>query len=146
LGPEFRVNTFTTGGQRAPRVAANAVGDFVIAWQSQNQDGSGYGVYAQRYSAAGVPLGVEFPVNTFTTGDQRIPWVAMGAAGDFVVAWASDGQDGSSFGIYAQRYDASGVPLGAEFRANTSTLNSQYAPAVAAGAAGDFVVAWTSFG
>jgi hypothetical protein len=28
-----------------------AEGDFVVAWQSEHQDGSGYGVYAQRYGA-----------------------------------------------------------------------------------------------
>ena len=39
-------------------------GDFVIAWMSYLQDGSGHGVYAQRYNASGVPQGPEFRVNT----------------------------------------------------------------------------------
>ena len=30
----------------------DATGDFVVAWQSQGEDGSGYGVYAQRYQHA----------------------------------------------------------------------------------------------
>jgi hypothetical protein len=36
-------------------------------------------------------------------------------------------------------------PLGAEFRVNTTTLNAQQAPAVAADADGDFVVVWQSY-
>ena len=77
------------------------------------------GVYAQRYDAAGVPQGGEFRVNTTTAGDQDVAAVAMDADGDFVVAWQSDGQDGSGCGVYAQRYSAAGVAQGGEFRVNT---------------------------
>src|SRR5439155_334406 len=82
-------------------------------------------------STAGVPRGGEFRVNTYTTGHQTAPAVATDAAGDFVVAWASDGQDGDGYGVYAQRYSAAGVPQGAEFRANTYTTSFQTDPAVA---------------
>ncbi len=34
---------------------------------------------------------IEFQVNTWTTGAQSYPAVAMDATGDFVVAWASGG-------------------------------------------------------
>src|SRR5207248_8684973 len=68
-----------------------------------------YGVYAQRYTAAGTPLGGEFQVNTSTSLYQRQPAVAADADGDFVVAWQDgaafvNGQDGSLYGVYAQRY------------------------------------------
>ena len=55
------------------------------------------------------------------------------------------GQDGSSSGIFGQRYGASGAPLGPEFRVNTYTTHAQYVPAVAGDSAGDFVVVWTSY-
>ena len=45
-------------------------GDFVITWQSHGQDGSGWGIYAQRYNAAGVKQGTEFRVNTYTLSHQ----------------------------------------------------------------------------
>src|SRR5262245_30697652 len=131
VGPEFRVNTVTADAQSTPVVAADADGDFVVAWQSLGQDGSGFGVYAKRYSAAGAPLGVEFRVNTYTTGHQYAQAVAMGAAGDFVVAWESYPQDGSGYGVYAQRYSAAGAPLGGEFRVNTFTADTQALPAAA---------------
>ena len=49
LGPEFRVNTYTTNNQWNPSVAAVASGDFVVVWESDLQDGSGLGVFGQRY-------------------------------------------------------------------------------------------------
>jgi hypothetical protein len=78
-------------------------GGFVIAWHSQGQDGSGNGVYAQRYNAMGVPQGGEFRVNTFTTSGQLLPRAAMDADGDFLITWNSEGQDGSGYGVYARR-------------------------------------------
>ncbi|WP_162542163.1 SdrD B-like domain-containing protein [Gemmata obscuriglobus] len=144
-GPEVRANTHTTGHQVGASVATDADGNFVVAWTSQDQDGSGTGIYAQRYAANGMPLGGEFRVNTYTTGHQAGASVAMDADGDFVVAWASAGQDGSGYGIYAQRYAASGVPLGGEYRVNTFTTGNQTEPSVGVDADGDFVVAWQTY-
>src|SRR5262249_9194053 len=145
-GPETRTNTFTTGRQSQPVVAADAAGDFVVAWQSYGQDGSYEGVYAQHYSADGIPLGGEFRVNAYTTSNQWEPAVGMDAAGDFVIAWASFGQDGSDYGVFARRYSAAGAPLGGEFLVNSYTNSRQHLPSVAMDAAGDFVVAWTGYG
>src|SRR5690349_1207315 len=72
-GSPFRVNSYTTDNQFDSSVAMNSAGDFVVAWVSRGQDGSSYGVYAQRYNAAGAPQGTEFRVNTYTPGGQRDP-------------------------------------------------------------------------
>src|SRR5262249_46926165 len=128
-----------------PSVAMDQAGDFVVAWDSLNQDGSYVGVYARRYNSAGVAQGGEFRVNTYTTGAQEFPAVAMDAAGDFVVVWDSP-QDGSDTGIYAQRFNAAGVAQGGEFRVNTYTTNFQKDPTAAMDQEGDFVVAWDSYG
>src|SRR6185503_20432602 len=101
-----------------PAVAADAAGNFVVVWASYLEDGSLYGVFGQRYAGAGTALGSEFRVNTYTTGAQTFPSVAADAAGNFVVVWHSNGQDGSSFGVFGQRYSSSGTPLGPEFRVN----------------------------
>ena len=145
-GGEFLVNTFTATNQLDPSIAMDANGDFVITWRSDSHDGSGFGIFAQRYNASGVPQGAEFRANTFTTGSQIDPEISMDAAGDFVIVWASSGQDASHYGVYAQRYNALGDAQGAEFRVNTFTTNEQSEPAVAMDADGDFVVAWESFG
>ena len=141
-GFETRVNTVTGGNQILPAIAMDANGDYVAVWTSYLEDGSGYGVYAQRYAADGSTRGTEFRVNTFTTGYQGLPSVAMDVAGDFVVTWQSFGQDGSGMGIYAQRYSADGVTQGGEFKVNTFTLENQESPSVAMDAAGDFVIVW----
>jgi hypothetical protein len=145
-GSEFRVNTHTAGAQFWPSVAIDPDGDFVVAWHSYNQDGSGYGIYAQRYNAAGAAQGSEFRVNTYTTDQQTKPHVAMDANGDFTIAWSSRGQDGSSYGVYAQCYSATGEPDGSEFRVNTYTTLNQEDPVVGMEANGDFVVVWHSVG
>jgi hypothetical protein len=44
---QYRVNTFTTGNQARPTAGSQPSGTFVIAWDSQGQDGSGYGVFGQ---------------------------------------------------------------------------------------------------
>ena len=144
LGDAFRVNSYTSGSQIYSKVAMDADGDFVVIWNSAGQDGSSYGVYAQRYSAAGEVLGGEFKVNTYTSSTQRFSSVAMDADGDFVVTWSSSGQDGSSWGVYAQRYNAAGEALGQEFRVNTFSSGSQLYSTVAMDADGDFVITWSS--
>ncbi|MEH2328406.1 hypothetical protein [Nostoc sp.] len=141
-GGEFKVNTYTSSFQYNPRVAMDAAGDFVISWQSYGQDGSDNGIYAQRYNSAGVAVGDEFKVNTYTTNSQSNPTVAIDADGDFIISWTSNGQDGSRSGIYAQRYNSAGVAQGGEFLVNTYTNNNQVNPTVAMDATGDFVISW----
>jgi hypothetical protein len=96
--------------------------------------------------APGAPVGQEFQVNTWETGSKTYPAAAMDANGNFVVAWVSYDQDGDDTGVYAQRYDAAGVPAGDEFRVNTWTAGRQFFPSVAMNADGDFVVTWQSYG
>src|SRR5262249_24723607 len=111
-GGETKVNTYTTNSQRSQSIGIDAAGDYVVAWQSSGQDGSGEGIFAQAYNSAGVPQGIEFQVNTYTTGDQASPSVAMDAAGNYIITWQSDGQDSSGYGIFAQRFNSAGVPQG----------------------------------
>ncbi|MGQ0618746.1 MAG: Calx-beta domain-containing protein [Panacagrimonas sp.] len=142
VGGEFQVSTYTTGYQYTSSIAVEADGDFVIAWDSDGQDGSDEGIYAQRYNANGVRQGTEFQVNTYTTGLQRFPSIGVDGDGDFVIAWTSNGQDGDRNGVFARRYDAAGTAQGPEFQVNTRTTNRQEEPSVAVDANGDFVIAW----
>lgn len=144
LGGEFRVNTFVTGQQWVPAIAADGTERFVVVWESALQDGDGYGIFGQRFDASGSPLGSEFRVNTTTTADQRQPAVAADHWGNFVVAWESTGQDGSSTGVYAQRFDATGARVGSEFRVNNYTADGQQSATVATDGWGNYVIAWES--
>lgn len=144
LGGEVQVNSYTVVSQVSPSVAALADGGVVVCWESGAQDGSGTGIYAQRYDAAGAPAGGEFRINTTTADQQFLPVVAALNNGDFVVSWSSSGQDGSSAGIYAQRFGADGVAVGGEFQVNTTSLGEQNHSAITALSDGGFVVTWDS--
>jgi len=101
-------------------------------------------VYMRRYDRLGLRLTNEVRVNTYTTSTQSDASVTADDEGNFLVAWISRDQDGSTDGIYAQRYDSAGAARGGEFRVNTFTPGAQRNPAVAADADGDLVVAWQS--
>ena len=142
-GGEFQVNTYTTGPQSEPSAGVDDNGDFVIAWASSGEDGSGYAVRWHKYSASGVPLAAG-QANTYTTGAQFAPSVAIDPSGRFVITWASYGQDGDEYGIFARQFDAAGNPVAPEFRVNGHTQDRQFNPRVAAAPNGNFVVTWRS--
>jgi hypothetical protein len=84
-------------------------GGFVVVWQSDKQDGSGFGVFGQRYDSDGIAQGGELQVNTFTTSGQQSPSVGASGPSQFVVVWESAAnQDGSGLGVFGQRYDFGG--------------------------------------
>ena len=183
-------------------MASDSSGNFVVVWQSYTQDGSGYGVFGQRFAPAperprarvprqhlhderpespGGGLGhrrrlrrrlaerrpgrlrlrrlrpalrqhrcaawSRVPASTRTRRVPRArPDVAADASGRLRRRLAELYQDGAGYGIFGQRCCSStGVP-GPEFRVNTYTASTQRGPAVAADAAGNFVVVWQSYG
>ena len=145
LSGEFLVNTYTAHAQANSDVAMNTSGDFVIVWESDEQDGNDMGVYGQRYNKAAVRRGGEFLVNAQRQYDQQDPAVAMNNAGNFVVTWESYRQDGSGWGIFARRYNSAGASRGGEFQVNETTKYFQQDPDVAVNSNGVFMVSWTSY-
>jgi uncharacterized repeat protein (TIGR01451 family) len=144
---ETLVNTETVDNQNYPAIGMDADGNFVITWHSNLQDGSGYGIFAQRFSAAEVPQGLEFQVNSYTSNAQGNATVAMAPNGDFTVVWQSQGQDaGVAWGVYAQRYFADGSTDGAEFRVNSEFPQDQAMPSAAMDSQGNLVVVFQGYG
>jgi hypothetical protein len=143
-GVETPVNTYTTGLQYESTVTALADGGWVVTWETDNLDGNDTAVYQQRYAADGGKTGADALVNTYTTKGQGAPTVTALADGGWVVTWTSDGQDGSSYGIYQQRYDALGGKAGAETLVNTYVTGLQYSSTVTGLADGGWVVTWSS--
>lgn len=144
LGSEFQVNTVILNNQLGASIAMAPNGNFIVTWSSKDQDLDGWGVYAQRYTASGLMLGGAFRVNNTFLNDQTASSVAMDADGDFVVTWASKNQDGDNWGIYAKRYDATGLPRGSEFLVNSTVAKEQEFSSVAMDADGNFVITWSS--
>ena len=122
VGSEFLVNTTTAGEQKIPAMTALDDGGFLIAWQAKDQDGDGYGIYAQRYDSEGNGVGGEFLINTTTANDQKSVDLAKLKSGGLVVAWESTGaQDGDNDGIFAHQFDAQ--PLSAPEIVGANTLD-----------------------
>ena len=143
-GARFLVNSTWDDTQSYAAIDSVDGGGFVVVWESANTDGSGWGVYGQRYGADASSQGGEFLINTTTSSDQREPAVAGLSGGGFVVTWISAGQDGSSNGIYAQRFNNAGMAQGSEFLVNSATSGQQDVPNVLALTTGGFVISWAS--
>ncbi len=141
---DILVNTHITQIQKNPAVTALAGGGFVVTWSSINQDGAGYGIYAQKFDASGTKVGSEFLVNTTTHGHQDISDVLGLADGGFMVAWGSE-QDGSQYGTYAQRFDSNGNKVGDETQINVTTNNYQFHPSLSQVSNGDVIVTWMDY-
>lgn len=139
---EFQVNTHKTDNQRNATIAMNSDGNFVVVWNSYDQDGSSNGIYGQRFDPNCKAIGDEFRINTETIGNQTEPAVAMNAGGDFVVAWQS--KDGNDWDIFAQQFDPNAQPVGIEFRVNSTTDSNQLNPSVAMSNDGSFIIVWES--
>ncbi len=109
VGLETLTNTYTDGQQYEARAAGLSVGGYVVSWRAGGgQDGSGDGVYFQRYDADGNPLGTETLVNTTTTGNQSGASIAAINGGGYVITWETYGQDGDGYGIFLKQFDANG--------------------------------------
>lgn len=118
-----------------PHVAALTGGGFVVTYQDDDGDGAGNpGIKARVFDNNGVALGAAFTVNTTTTGNQNEPDITALADGGFVVVWDDD----NAGLLRAQRYDAAGNKVGAEFLAGT--VGSEVDPTAALLGDGRFII------
>jgi hypothetical protein len=142
---EFQVSTQTIRypTEPFPAVASDAVGDFVVAWRSVTPGDYAAALLARRFASTAAPLTDVFEVNAHSTSAGNGPWVTSLPAGDFIVAW--NAFDGSEGGVLARRFSSAGSPLAVEFQVNTFTPDGQSIfRSMAANAAGQFVVTWSS--
>ena len=145
VGNEFQINTSTTYWQWGADIGTDSAGNFVVVWASPHLgvDGGDFDIFGQRFLANGSAVGDEFPVNTYTTGRQEVPAIAVAPGGEFVVAWQAEKPDTDDRGgIRAGRFAADATPIGDDFPVNTFTTEHQRVPAVAIDDDGDFVVVW----
>jgi len=142
LEPEFLVNTFLDGYQGEPDIAVDGEGNFIIVWQSWEQDGDGFGIFGRKYNSSGDPESIEFQINTTAVDDQVHPAIAMDETGNCVVVWTSYGQDSALSGIYAQRISSSGIFLGPEFQINETTTGYRDWPDIVMDQWGNLLVCW----
>ncbi len=144
-GNEFKVNAQPYHCDN-PAVAATPDGGFTVVWEQRDAAvrTNSLDILARSYDATGAAIAPATVVNATTYGDQYAPRIATQGTSHLVV-WTSLGQDGSFEGIYGRALTATGAPSGDEFLVNTTTLNRQLHPAVAADATGRLLVVWSSF-
>ena len=144
-GPETLVNTYTNNDQYDPQIAVLPGGGYVITWQGAVEDGSGFGIFAQRYDNAGTPLGAEFQVNTTTANWQQEPRIAALSGGGFVIVWDTIVPGTTTgLGVFSQQYDAGGNKVGGEVTDQTNTPGYQWQQGVTALTGGGYLVSWAA--
>ena len=153
---EERVNTNINNNQRNPSTTYLPNGEWVVVWESQNQDGSGYGIFGQRFDNLGYKKGPEFQINTTVVqNDQLNTSVTTLKDGDFVVTWQADTgaaiTGGKQDQIYMRRYNPDGSPdasnptmLTSEVLVNTKDTYNQSKPEVTALNDGGWMIVWQS--
>ncbi len=139
---EQLVNSYTMGQQENADVAPLADGGWLVTWASLGQVGTGWDVYAQRFSPEGAKAGDEVRVNVDTDGLQSESDAALLTDGRVVVAWTSRAEDGTGGDVLARLLAADGAPEGPAFALARHDGGVQLRPAVAALPGGGFVAGW----
>ncbi len=148
IAQEFTVNSTLAATQTNPDAAYDADGNFVVVWDSWNQDGSDKGVYGRVISNSGTLTGNEFSVNITTAYSQAKPSVQFFPDGRFIVVWESWKQDESSpagYGVYGRIFNSNGTGASAEFRVNTFVPDYQWYADVETFSDNSFAVVWCSW-
>ncbi|MEX1243479.1 MAG: hypothetical protein WEB59_01650 [Thermoanaerobaculia bacterium] len=141
VGPEFTVHPPTPGSDtEVNQAVARSDTGYVVVWETY-ATGLSQEIRGMFFSGGSVVAGGPFPINTYTTGGQTRPEVAMDSSGSFLVTWASAAAAGGSE-IRGRAFDATGTPLGPDFQVNTYTTGYQTNHSVAPDGAGGFVVCW----
>lgn len=100
-------------------------------------------VMGQRFDASGAPLGERILINSGTAGYQHRPKAAL-KAGGVVVVWESSQDGRNSASVQGRLLTRRGKPAGDEFRVDSGRVPEIWNTALAANAAGDFLVTWES--
>lgn len=139
LADEFRVDTLG-GGSFAPAIAVAAPGAFAVAWWQFD----GFEIRGRRHTAAGATVGAEFvATNPPFVGLTQIgnPAIAPIFLDQMVAVWEGT-SDLLRYDIAGRRIDNAGSPIGNGFLANAVLTADHTRAAVAADAAGNYIVAW----
>jgi hypothetical protein len=148
--PEAMANATIAGAQTTPVVAAGS-DRFVVAWNSDEEDGSVDGLFARIYDAEGVALGGAAGATGATADFQRQPAVVMAPDGRWALAWNGFSEVAGSSSdafvrFFPKTWPASGEPS-ADILVNSTTAGPQERPALAlVPFANEVVVAWQSRG
>lgn len=140
-GPHVPVCTLT-GNKPSLNAVSDGAGGVIVAWIDP-RPGATTDVYAQRISAAGVPLWTANGVIVCNAaGNQDQLEMVSDGAGGAILVW-SDLRSGTGRDIWAQRLNASGVRQWTSAGVQvTSASNDQDLPRLDADGSGGAVICW----
>ena len=142
-GAAFKLTSSVYGAEQQPALIAMADGGFVAVW-SHWADANRNDVLAQRFNAAGQPIGDSFMVTESAAGQQFQPAIAA-VPGGYIITWQAGLTGGifpQTWEIRGQLYDTNFTRSGKEFQVNTQTEGQQTDSAVTVLADGKIVVTW----
>lgn len=153
MGGEFPIST-TTNICANPTITAFTTGGYLVAWGQKTAADRGadftgpdnsWDIFARTFQPSGKPVQQNaFRVNLYSYGDQFAPR-ASALGNEALLVWNSLGQDGSREGVFGQFVSNVGSRVGDALAVNTTTINQQLTPAVAADGQNHLLAVWTSF-
>ena len=141
LGGEFQVNTYTTSNQQLQRSPRTRAATSSSSGSSDSQDGSGSASSASGTTATGTP-GQRVPGQHVHDELPATPRGRLGRERQLRRRLGELLPGRERPGIFGQRYDSGGNPVGGEFQVNTYTTYSPGPPCCRLGRDGNFVVVW----
>lgn len=146
VGLELSVNSLLVGGQSFPSVAMDALGNFIITWES----GTSFvrDIYARRYNPSAIADEPEFKVNSNASKDNRFSAVTMNKTnGSYIITWTESTRidDNTISGIKAKFFSSLSDRSGREFVVSSSNRVLSYWPRIAtSGNDENLVIAWSA--
>jgi Ca2+-binding RTX toxin-like protein len=127
---------------RDPKIISLNEYSNLVAWSSTDLLGSNK-ISISIVGANGVG-GMPIELETGRPIDMRYADAAAFEDGSFVLVYVTNNEAGetSLFDVYAQRFSASGAPIGLRFLVNTTTDGSQTNPSVETLKNGQYVITW----
>jgi hypothetical protein len=125
---------------------ASIPGQSLDVWADMSPGDGTSAIYAQLAGPPGsAPAAAPVLISPPGIAFQQSPRVTRVRNG-YLVVWHADGLDGSMLGVFAQRLDQHGQPIGSRIQINTTTEEDQRDPVVDSSPSGNSVVVWTSHG
>ncbi|MBB3020458.1 Ca2+-binding RTX toxin-like protein [Microvirga lupini] len=141
------INALTEGDQLWSAVTGLSDGGWVVSWMDLGTDARGV-IHQKRYNSQGVEQAITSSVVNpgFPAEESNNIEMTALANGEWLVTWHAG--DGASYGIYQQRFSASGQALIAagNQRVNEDPAGSQAYADVATFADGSWIVTWVDKG
>ncbi|MEE8526655.1 MAG: hypothetical protein V3T72_22185 [Thermoanaerobaculia bacterium] len=110
LGPEFQINSNTSGQQKVPQVTVADDGSLLVIWEHEQQ--TQQEIRGRQFDGDGDPLAPDFRIDTADGYANAAARVSRRHDSSFVVVWQSYGSpadDQSAHSIQARSFPAIGV-------------------------------------